>query len=141
MNAELNDLDRELIAAAEETLQRCYHPERHTVAASARSRTGKIYSGINIEACAYGPCAEPIALGTAFTAGDRNIETIVAIHRVGDEFQVLSPCGNCRQLLYDYLPDVWVIYIDNGRVDKAQVHDLLPGAYSSGFFPDGSEES
>ena len=129
----LDSTDLELIAAAQETLRRNYTPVRHTVAAAARMASGRIFTGINIEACAYGPCAEPIALGAAFTAGERTIVSIVAVNQQFGDYPVLSPCGNCRQLLYDYQPDAWVIFMENGKVRKAQAHELLPGAYYSDF--------
>jgi cytidine deaminase len=125
--------DTRLIEAARETLRRAYRPGRHTVGAAVRVDSGRIYTGVNVEACGYGPCAEPIAIGAAFTNGEREIASIVAVCRRKDQYPVLSPCGNCRQLVFDYSPDAVVIFDDGGRVVKATARELLPGAYTSDF--------
>jgi cytidine deaminase len=128
----LDAADTELIHAAEETLKRNYHPVKHSVGCAVRCASGKIYTGVNIESCGYGPCAEPIAIGAAITAGERKIVSIVAVHKRGkDEFSVLSPCGNCRQLIIDYAPEAQVIFTLDYHVVKATARHLLPGAYLS----------
>jgi len=126
---EIDAEDQRLIEAAGDALSRNFHPVRHTVGAAVVCRSGKIYTGVNIESCGYGPCAEPIALGAALTNGEREILAVVAVAQEGGGVAVLSPCGNCRQLLLDYTPEAMVIYNDGGRVLKARAKDLLPGAY------------
>jgi len=126
---EIDKVDRELIAAARETLRRCYRAERHSVAAAVRCASGKIYTGVNIETCGYGPCAEPVAIGAAITAGEREIAAIVAVCKSGPKYPVLSPCGNCRQLLLDYAPDAMVILPIDGATRKTRARNLLPAAY------------
>jgi cytidine deaminase len=61
--------DEKLIEAAVEILEKRYRLPRHTVAAAVLCDSGQIYTGINVEAVGYGPCAEPIAIGSAFTNG------------------------------------------------------------------------
>lgn len=130
---QLDAEDQKLIEAAREVLRRNYHPVKHSVGAAVLCSSGRIYTGINVEACGYGPCAEPIAIGAAFTNGEREILAIVAVHKRGDTYPVLSPCGNCRQLLVDYAPEAMVIFNYDGQEVKARARDLLPGAYLSGF--------
>lgn len=125
--------DAALIEAARETLRKRYRPARHTVAAAVRCASGRIYAGINVEACGYGPCAEPIAIGAAFTQGDWDLRTIVAVCRRTEDMPVLSPCGNCRQLILDYAPEAMVIFSQGGQVRKTQARNLLPGCYVSNF--------
>jgi cytidine deaminase len=121
--------DEELIEAARETLRRGYRPGRHGVAAAVRCESERIYTGVNIEAI-HGPCAEPVALGAAFANGERVIACMVAVVISDEEpYPVLSPCGNCRQMLLDYCPDAAVIYRDGDEVRKDCMTDLLPGAY------------
>jgi cytidine deaminase len=129
----LDTEDKRLIEAATDVLQKNYHPEKHTVGAAVRCGSGRVYTGVNLEACGYGPCAEPIAIGSALTNGEREIMSIVAVCRRGDEYCVLSPCGNCRQLLVDYAPDAMVVFDHGGEIQKARARDLLPGAFLSGF--------
>jgi len=125
----LDETDHALLAAARETLLRAYHEERHTVGAAIRAASGRVYTGVNIEACAAGPCAEPIALGAAITAGERAFETIVAVGGRDEPGYVLNPCGNCRQMMIDYAPEMMVIVEYEGQVCKVRARDLLPGAY------------
>jgi cytidine deaminase len=129
----LDEKDQALIAAAREVLRRNYRPVRHTVGAAVLAGSGRTYTGVNVEACGYGPCAEPIALGAAFSNGEQSIRAIVAVCRRADAYPVLSPCGNCRQLLVDYAPEAMVILEVGGETVKARAIDLLPGAYVSGF--------
>ena len=124
---EINAQDEALIEAARKTLVRCYRDERHTVAAAVLCGSGKTYTGVNVESCGYGPCAEPIAIGAAITAGEMEFLAIVAVGGNG----VMSPCGNCRQLLLDYAPEAMVILLVEGVVKKAKAQDLLPGPYTN----------
>jgi len=125
----LSSADKKLIEAATDVLRKNYRPELHTVGAAVLCGSGRIYSGINVEACGYGPCAEPVAIGTAFSNGERDIKAIVAVCRSRAGYCVLPPCGNCRQLIVDYAPDAWVILNHNGKPSKARARDLLPESY------------
>lgn len=125
--------DEQLVAAARNVLERNYRPGRHTVGAAVLAGSGAVYSGVNVEACGYGPCAEPIAIGAAFSNGEREIRAIVAVCRRDDGYHVLPPCGNCRQLLIDYSPDARVLLEVDGKLMAAPVHELLPEAYRSGL--------
>jgi cytidine deaminase len=125
----LNEEDRALIRVAQETLRRGFDPERHGVGAAVRTRSGAIYVGLNLEGI-HSPCAEPVALGAAMTAGDRDIVSMVAVRRRGSKYPVLSPCGTCRQMLLDYAPKATVIVrFPHGRVARLRVADSLPGAF------------
>lgn len=124
---------RALIAAARDVLRRNYDPRRHVVGSAVLAGSRRIYAGVNVEACGYGPCAEPIAIGAAISAGERKFLAVVAVCREGRRYPVLSPCGNCRQLVLDYAPNALVIFEDGGRIRRATARDLLPGAYRSGF--------
>lgn len=71
-------------------------------------------------------CAEAIAIGIAATAGDTEIEMIVAVNRGG---QVVSPCGMCRELIADYAPDAKVIVPASLGTMLVTINDLLPKKY------------
>ena len=125
--------DKALIAKAADTLHKRYREGRHGVAAAVLCGSGKVYGGVNVEACGYGPCAEAVAMGTAFTAGETEVLACVAVCKEGDEYPVLSPCGNCRQMLIDYAPDASVILSVDGQAVKTTARNLLPGPYLSDF--------
>lgn len=128
---EIDADDKRLIDEAVAVIKKNYCEPRHTVGAAVLCSSGKIYTGVNIESCGYGPCAEPIAIGTAISTGERQIVSIVAVFATEDSYSVGSPCGNCRQLLYDYAPDCMVILPHNGRVVKVLARELIPDAYSN----------
>lgn len=128
---ELDDADRQLIAAAAEVLRARYEPDSITVASAVRCAGGRIYTGVNLDGSGFGPCAEQVALGAAVTAGETGVEAVVAVCRRGDDYPVLSPCGNCRQMMLRFAPEAVVILDVGGRALKAAVADLLPGPYGS----------
>lgn len=122
--------DEALIAAARRTLLRAYHPDRHTVGSAVRAGSGQVYTGVNIESVGAGPCAEPVALGAAISAGESTLLTIVAVGGFEEPGYVLNPCGNCRQMMIDYAPDMLVIVGDGrGAHFKVYARDLLPFPY------------
>ena len=127
---EITDGDRELIEAALQALGRnfddgIYH---HTVGAAIRCGSGRIYAGVNC-AGVHGACAEYVAMGMAVSAGEREFETIAAVHEKAVN-GVVSPCGNCRQMLIEYCPEIKVILNDGeGRLVKVGICDLLPFAW------------
>ena len=65
----------------------------------------------------------------ALSAGEKEILAVVAVAKRADNFLVLSPCGNCRQMLLDYAPEADVIYDDAGGPTQTKAKNLLPGAY------------
>ncbi len=123
--------DRALVRVAREALRAGYRRGRHGVAAAVRTASGAVYVGLNVDGV-HGPCAEHVAIGAALTAGDAKLASMVAVAKRGRSFPVLSPCGNCRQLLLDYAPHATVIarYPD-GRVVRLSVAESLPAAYRS----------
>ena len=126
---ELDSHDQQLIDAASSVLEQNYDAERHTVGAAVLTGSGKIYSAVNVESVGYGPCAEPIAVGSAISAGERELLRIVAVGNEKVPHSLLSPCGNCRQLLSEYAPDCMVIIDRPTGPVKVRVGDLLPEAY------------
>ena len=121
--------DRELISIARETLRRNADEVHynHTVGAAVRCKDGRVYTGVNCDGI-HGSCAEYITMGIAISAGARNFDTIVAVHP-GFPNSVIPPCGNCRQMLLEYAPDIRVLVSDDeGKLVKVGIRDLLPFA-------------
>lgn len=127
---EITNEDRELIRAALDTLERnfddgVYH---HTVGAAVRTKEGRVYTGVNCDGI-HGSCAEYVVMGIAISAGERSFDTIVAVHERAQNC-LLAPCGNCRQMLVEYAPEIKVILNDDeGRPIKVAATDLLPFAW------------
>lgn len=102
-----------------------YH---HTVGCALRCKNGAVYRGVNCDGI-HGSCAEYITVGMAVSAGEREFDTVVAVHEKSLNC-VIPPCGNCRQMLVEYCPDVFVIVNDeNGELIKVRARDLLPFAW------------
>lgn len=86
----------------------------------------KIYQGCNIETLtsSLGICAERVALFKALSEGEREFKAMAVVASSG---QVCTPCGVCRQLLWEFAPELEVIMVDrHGRTVVRQIRDLLP---------------
>lgn len=100
----------------------------HTVGCAVLCKNGNIYKGVNCDGV-HGACAEYITIGTAISNGEREFDTIVAVHEKRLNC-VVSPCGNCRQMFLEYCPDIKVIVNDeSGHLIKVCARDLLPFAW------------
>ena len=122
--------DYELIAEAQKAIRLNYDQEHynHTVGAAIRCKSGKVYVGVNLYSL-HGACAEQVAIGTAITNGERDFDAIVAV-RGKEGGEIIPPCGNCRQILHDYMPDCEVILSVAGGNTKVKVKELLPFSYA-----------
>ncbi len=136
----LSNNDRKLIAAATEAIKSRYRNDWQEVGAALLTRSGKLFTGVNLDAYLgrMAVCAEAVALGRALVdLGDDGIDTIVAVrHPPPDEkdqtIAVVSPCGACRELIFDYDRNARVI-VPNGKSPSAvRIADLLPNKYSRG---------
>lgn len=126
----LDDRDHALIRTALDVLKANFDDGvyNHTVGCALLCGNGHIYRGVNCDGI-HGSCAEYITVGMAISAGERDFDTIVAVHEKHLNC-VIPPCGNCRQMLFEYCPDVKVIVNDeNGGLIKVKARDLLPFAW------------
>lgn len=128
----LSDEDFKLIEAAKETADQLHCDDIHTVAAALRTKDKKIYTGIHTNAsCGFADvCGEVAAICHALSHGYREFEAIAAVWGDGKgTYELLSPCGRCRQLISDFGGNIWVIV---GSIDdpyKVTAADLLPLKY------------
>lgn len=96
------------------------------VGAALRTRGGRIFRGCNIENASYGltVCAERVALLTALAEGEREFDAIAV---VSDATPPATPCGPCRQLLWEYCRDIEVVTADlHGQERRFRMSELLP---------------
>jgi cytidine deaminase len=134
----LSARDQELIDAARDAIKRRYRNDWQEVGAALRTRDGRVYAGVNLDAYLgrMAVCAEAVALGRAVTEiGETGIETIVAVRHPepGDKNQdivVVSPCGSCRELIWDYDRNARVIVPSANGPVVAAISELLPNKYS-----------
>ena len=124
-------IEEQLIQSAIEAQTNSYAPYSHfRVGAALLSKSGKIYKGCNVENAAYGPsnCAERTAIFSAIANGEKDFEKIAII--CGDGLNFGAPCGVCRQVLYEFNPNIDVIMAKkNGEMKIYKAHELLPEAF------------
>jgi len=102
----LSDIEKELLCEAEKVMENAYTPcSGFFVGAALLTKDNKIITGANVENAAYGStiCAERAAILRANAEGYRMYKAIAIIAR-GKDFdtkEVTSPCGSCRQMLYE----------------------------------------
>ena len=99
--------DRELIRAAFAVRERAYTPYSHfKVGAALLTRSGRVFTGCNIENASFSPtiCAERAALAAAVSAGEREFDAIAIVVSMEGKVNTLptSPCGVCRQALFEF---------------------------------------
>lgn len=118
---------------AKECLSKNHHITKHTIASSVLFQCGRIFNSINIRGCDYGVCAERSACAAGFSLGYRNITAIISIYSAfGEDYEIVSPCGNCRQFLVDYASNAIVIMPNK---ELCKVMDLMKNPYISNFEP------
>ena len=121
--------DSELIEAARDIIRKRFAEGRHHIGVALRTRSGAVFTGVHLEAYIgrVAVCGEAIAQCAAATAGDTEIDTIVAVNELGT---VVSPCGICRELISDYSPTAKVILPHGTGYEIISIGDLLPRKYS-----------
>lgn len=104
--------------------------DRHTVGCCVLCASGKKYYGINMYMDGMNcVCAEQNAVGTALTQGEKDFEAIVSVGLFDDKCQILSPCGQCRQFLNKYAPNIKVIVKGEESTQLVDISTLLPYSY------------
>lgn len=97
------------------------------VAAAIESSTGKIYTGICVDgACTLGICAERNAIFHMLTCGESEIRRVIAVNRDG---KALPPCGACRELMTQLMPEKYrsvEIMLDCEKNRVATLGELTP---------------
>jgi cytidine deaminase len=119
-----------LIDLANEARKRAYVPYSHyPVGAALRTKSRRIYIGVNIENAAYPQtmCAERVAIFKAVSEGEKEFDAISVVTDNGG-----SPCGGCRQVLAEFGLETVVLMADkDGKlVKETTVKELLPEAFT-----------
>ena len=119
---------KQLMDKAKEASKMSYSPfSRFAVGAALIAKSGKIYSGCNVENSSFGMtnCAERTAIFKAVSEGEREILAIAIYSPNSDN---CYPCGACRQVMYEFQGDDEIIVIteDCGRLDARKLSEFLP---------------
>lgn len=129
--------DEELVELAFTMLERSYAPYSHfRVGAALACGDGSVFTGCNVENAAYGStlCAERTAAVKAVSEGHQQDWERLAV--VGEGADYCWPCGACRQLLYEFAPNLTLLV---ARGDHTFVRLPLSQLLPHGFGPKSLE--
>jgi cytidine deaminase len=134
----LTESDRALIDFATAAIKKRYRNDWQEVGAALLTRSNQTYVGVNLDAYLgrMAVCAEAVALGQVITElGEAGIDTIVAVrhpkpHDIDRDLHVVSPCGACRELIFDYDSGARVLVPSPDGVVAVGIAELLPNKYS-----------
>ena len=128
-----------LVQAANMVRRHAYAPySRYAVGAALLTKSGKIYTGVNVENAAYptGICAERVAVFKAVSEGETKFSAIAIASSNGG-----MPCGACRQVLSEFGSDTEVLIVnEEGEIlQETTLTTLLPGAFGPEDLPKQAE--
>ncbi len=121
-----------LLEAAAAAQQRAYAPySKFFVGAAVLTESGNVYTGCNVENASYGltNCAERTAIFKA-VAEEGPAVKIRAIAVTNAQSVPCSPCGACRQVIYEFGPGAVVVYQGTNGYVSMLAKDLLPAGFT-----------
>ena len=120
-----------LVRAASKAMKHAYAPFSHfRVGAAILTAQGDIFAGCNVENSSYGMtnCAERTAIFSAVAAKGPKLE-ILAVAVTNAQGVACSPCGACRQVIYEFGPDSVVFYEGSNGPKESHITELLPEGF------------
>ena len=97
------------------------------VAAAVEAGSGRVYVGVWVDAaCSLGDCAERNAIFNMITCGESVLRRVVAVDWDG---RALPPCGACRELMAELMPETYKsveIMLDYEAARVVTLGDLTP---------------
>lgn len=122
--------DPQLLAGARAAFRQAYAPySKFRVGAALRTPAGRVFFGANVENSSYGltRCAEQSAVQAMVSAGEREFTDIVVYSHASPP---ASPCGACRQILFEFAPDARIVCVNaEGETISGLVRDFLPHGF------------
>jgi cytidine deaminase len=122
---------KKLVAAATRVMKHAHAPySKFRVGSAILLSNGKIFSGCNVENASYGMtnCAERTAIFSAVAQLGPKIE-ILAVAVTNDQGVACSPCGACRQVIYEFGPDATIFFQGASGPMQAHITELLPEGF------------
>lgn len=101
--------NKELVVLAKKAMEQAYAPySKFKVGAALLAKDGRVFLGCNVENASFGAtiCAERTAVTKAISEGVKEFEKIAIVASSGD---YAAPCGICRQVLYEFMPEGEVV--------------------------------
>ena len=124
---------QQLIEVATAALKSAYAPySQFRVGAAVLTDRGEIVAGCNVENASYGLsiCAERNAIANAIIRQGSNKMNLRAIAVVNSKNIPCSPCGACRQVIWEFGRDARIIFLGDGGWQTTTIRELLPVGFS-----------
>ncbi|MDD5020962.1 MAG: cytidine deaminase [Endomicrobiaceae bacterium] len=123
------ELYEKLLNIAKEASKTSYSPySKFKVGCAVLCDNGEIYFGTNIENASYGLtiCAERVAIFNAVSNGVKKIKAVAVYTDKKD----ITPCGACRQVIFEFSKDADIIYNSkNNKIKVTNIKSLLPNSF------------
>jgi cytidine deaminase len=120
-----------LLRAARKVMRHAHAPYSHfRVGAALITAKGEVFAGCNVENASYGMtnCAERTAIFTAVAQSGPRLD-IRAVAVVNDQGVPCSPCGACRQVIYEFGPEAMVYFQGSKGWKESHITELLPEGF------------
>ena len=120
-----------LLRAARRVMKNAYAPfSNFRVGAAILTTKGEVFVGCNVENSSYGMtnCAERTAIFSAIAKDGPHLE-ISAVAVVNDHGVPCSPCGACRQVIYEFGPEAVIFYEGDKGPKQNRITELLPEGF------------
>ena len=124
---------QKLIQVATQAVSKAYAPySQFRVGAAVLTETGKIFAGCNVENASYGlsMCAERNAIANAIMGEGSDTIRVKAIAIVNSQNVPCSPCGACRQVIWEFGKEAQVIFLGKQGWQDSTIEELLPKGFS-----------
>src|SRR5438105_3967861 len=121
-----------LLDAARAAQQRAYAPySKFYVGAAFLTESGNVYTGCNVENASYGltNCAERTAIFSAVAAEGAGVK-VRAVAVTNAAGVACSPCGACRQVIFEFGPKADVVFQGDAGFVTATAAELLPSGFT-----------
>ena len=120
-----------LLRAARKVMKNAYAPfSNFRVGAAILTSKGEVFAGCNVENSSYGMtnCAERTAIFSAIAKDGPELD-ISAVAVVNDHGVPCSPCGACRQVIYEFGPEAVIFYEGDRGPKQSRITELLPEGF------------
>ena len=135
----MDEIKERLIKAAVEARKNAYAPiSNYLVGAAVLTKSGKIFTGCNVEDKSgigiTNSCAERTAIVKAISEGEREFIMVACIGGLANENPSKgAPCGACRQYLFGHNPEMIILSTNGKETNEYKLSDLLPHAFVDTF--------
>lgn len=120
-----------LVKLAVSSLKKAYAPySKFRVGAAVLTKSGKIFTGVNIENASYGAtvCAERVAIFKAVSEGETEIVEIAVASETDNP---AAPCGICRQVMAEFASNAKIYLVGRkGKIFETTLKEILPFAFT-----------